>query len=98
MFSVDSSRIPVDSGQNPLEFLGFRGIPGFWPESVEEWKVLLHSTSMSSFMVLALDLEDSQYIGLFSMPQPKLIFYLGEDSVSWQSHERAAGHLANQPR
>ena len=40
MFSVDSSWIPVDSGQNPLEFLEFHGIPGFRPESVEEWKVL----------------------------------------------------------
>ena len=28
------------SGRNPPEFLEFRGIPGFRPESVEEWKVL----------------------------------------------------------
>ena len=35
MFSVDSSWIPVDSGRNPPEFLEFRGIPGFRPESAE---------------------------------------------------------------
>ena len=35
MFCVDSSWIPVDSGWNPLEFLEFRGIPGFRPESAE---------------------------------------------------------------
>ena len=35
MFSVYSSWIPVDSGRNPPEFLEFRGIPGFRPESAE---------------------------------------------------------------
>ena len=34
-FSVYSSRIPDYSGRNPLEFLEFRGIPGFRPESAE---------------------------------------------------------------
>ena len=34
------------SGRNPPEFLEFHGIPGFRPESVEEWKVLNNQWKM----------------------------------------------------
>ena len=41
IFSIYFSWIPVNSSQNPLEFLEFPKIPGSQPESVKEWKVLL---------------------------------------------------------